>query len=89
MQAQQLNYNPMCPKSFFVKVQTSVELFSNENIDSYLNNHIDTFNFLSIFLRLSIENNIKSIALNYIMLSNISCVWQVRVDSAISVMRTY
>lgn len=65
------------------QVQKSVELFSNENTDSYLNNQIDTFNFLSRFLKESIHNNIKSIVLNYIMFSNLSYVRQVRVYSTL------
>lgn len=51
--------------------------------------HLKYFNFLSVFLRVSIQNNNKSIALNYIIFSNISCVWQIRVDSTLSVTWTY
>ena len=49
----------------------------------HLKYHIDTFNFLPVFLRVSIQNNNKSIALNYIIFSNISCVWQVRIDTTL------
>ena len=55
----------------------------------HLKYHIDTFNFLPVFLRVSIQNNNKSIALNYIIFSNISCVWQVRIDSTLSVTWIY
>ena len=51
--------------------------------------HLKYFNFLSVFLRVSIQNNNESIALNYIIFSNISCVWQIRVDLTLSVTWTY
>jgi hypothetical protein len=55
MQTWQVKYNPMWLK-FFLKVQNSVELFSYEKTESYLNN---TAKFLSIFEEVSICSNIK------------------------------